>query len=163
MHMEHFEICILTYNQFKKIISECSAQGQIFHSNAGTKIAALSSTANSGTKVVVLLGINRCGSFPLLPHPTPSLSSEKIPGAPTWKWGEWMRLTGPSGLHRNLSQGLNISSIRVFDIWNYIDQLNKNLVLSLFLRSRILSWKFIKLRQLKWKFKNSDKLSPSVP
>ena len=42
-------------------------------------------------------------------------SSEKIPGAPAWWWGEWIWLTRPSGLHRNSPQGLNISSIRVFD------------------------------------------------
>ena len=39
-------------------------------------------------------------------HPTLSLASEtdlkrseKIPGAPTRRWGEWIWLTGPSGLH----------------------------------------------------------------
>ena len=41
--------------------------------------------------------------------------SEKIPRAPMWRWGEWIWLTGPSGLHRNSPQGLNISSITVFD------------------------------------------------
>ena len=41
--------------------------------------------------------------------------SEKMPGAPAWRWGEWIWLTGPSGLHRNSPHGLNISSIRVFD------------------------------------------------
>ena len=41
--------------------------------------------------------------------------SGKIPGTPTWRWGEWIWLTGPSGLHRNSPQGLNISSMRVFD------------------------------------------------
>ena len=41
--------------------------------------------------------------------------SEKIPGAPTWRWGEWIWLTGSSGLNRNSPQGLNISSISVFD------------------------------------------------
>ena len=40
---------------------------------------------------------------------------EKIPGAPTRRWGEWIWLTGPSGLDWNSPQGLNISSIRVFD------------------------------------------------
>ena len=81
-----------------------------------------SSTANSGTKVAVLPGMNRCGSFPLLSAPrslfsiwTDLKTSEKIPGAPTWRWWEWIWLTGPSGLHRNSPQGLNISSIRVFD------------------------------------------------
>ena len=69
------------------------------------------------------LGINRCGSFPLLsaPHSLFSIwtdikTPEKIPGAPVWKWGEWLWLTGPSELHRNSPQGLglNISSIRCF-------------------------------------------------
>ena len=51
-------------------------------------------------------------------HPTLSLASEqtlkdlKISGAPTWRWGEWISPTGPSGLHRNSPQELNI---RVFD------------------------------------------------
>ena len=66
--------------------------------------------------------MSRCGSFPLLSAPHSLFSiwinlkrSEKIPGAPTWRWGERNWLTGPSGLHRNLPQGLNISSIRIFD------------------------------------------------
>ena len=41
--------------------------------------------------------------------------SEKIPGAPTRRWGEWIWLTGPTGLHWNSPQGLNISSIKIFD------------------------------------------------
>ena len=80
------------------------------------------SLQSQGTKAAVLLGINRCGSFQLLSPPqslfniwTNLKRSEKIPGAPTWRWGEWIWLTGPSGLHRNWPQGLNISSIRVFD------------------------------------------------
>ena len=52
-------------------------------------------TANSGNKVVVLQGINRCGSFLLLSAP----HSEKIPGAPAWRWVERIWLTGPSGFH----------------------------------------------------------------
>ena len=54
--------------------SECSAQRQILHCkrrNIGCSYAeGRSSTANSGTKAVALLGFNRCGSFPLLfaPH-----------------------------------------------------------------------------------------------
>ena len=47
--------------------SECSAQRQVFTGNSGTKAAVLpkgrSSTANSGTKFTVLLGMNRCGNF----------------------------------------------------------------------------------------------------
>ena len=106
--------------------SECSAQGQVLHCkrrNQGCSSAeGRSSTANSGTKVAVLLGLNKCGSFPLLSAPhslfsiwTDIMKSEKIPGAPTWRWGEWIWLTGPSWLHRNSPQELNISSIRVFD------------------------------------------------
>ena len=51
-----------------------------------------SSIANSGTKVVGLLGINRYSSFPLLSAPhylfsilTDLKRSEKIPGAPLWR------------------------------------------------------------------------------
>ena len=65
--------------------------------------------------------MNRYGSFPLLSAPHSLFSiwtnlkrSEKIPGAPTRRWVEWIWLTGPSGLHRNSPQRLNISSIRVF-------------------------------------------------
>ena len=68
------------------------------------------------------IGVDRCGSFSLFSarHSlfiiwTDVKRSEKIPGAPTWRWGERIWLTGPSGLHRNSPQGLNIGSIRVFD------------------------------------------------
>ena len=85
-----------------------------------------SSTAYSGTKAAVYQGLNRGGSFTLLSAPhSLSLASEqtlkdlkrskRIPGAPKWRWGEWIWLTRPSGLYRNSPQGLNISSIRVFD------------------------------------------------
>ena len=101
-------------------------KGRFCTANAGTKVAVLlkgrSSTANSGTKVAVLLGMNRCGSFPFLSEPHSLFSIwtdlkrfEKIPGAPAWRLGEWICLTRLSGLHRNSPQGLNISSIRVFD------------------------------------------------
>ena len=97
-----------------------------FAANTGTKAPVLpksrSSTAISGKrKVVVLLGMNRCG-YPLLSAPhslfsirTDLIRSENIPGAPTRKWGEWIWLTATSGLHRNSPQGLNFSTIRVFD------------------------------------------------
>ena len=56
------------------------------------------------------------------PHPISLYSiwtdlkrSGKIPGAPAWRWGEWIWLIGHSGLHRVSPQGLNISSIRFFD------------------------------------------------
>ena len=71
---------------------------------------------------IYIPGMNMCGSFPLhsAPHSlfnicTDLKRSEKIPGAPTWRWGEWIWITGPYRLHRNSLQGLNISSIRVFD------------------------------------------------
>ena len=76
---------------------EYSAKCRSFTANSGTKVAVLlkgrSSTASSGTQAEVLLGMNRWGS---VPHPTLSLSlfsiwtdlkrSEKIPGAPTRRW-----------------------------------------------------------------------------
>ena len=103
--------------------SECSVQRQGFHCklrHQGCSSAqSRSSSANSGTKIAVLPGMNRCGSFPLLSAPLSlslslSLSlfsiwrdlkrSEKIPGAPGRRWGEWIWLTGPSGLHQNSAE-----------------------------------------------------------
>ena len=93
-----------------------------------------SSTANSGTKIAVLLWMNRCSSFPLIsaPHSLFSIStgierSEKIPGAPAWRSGEWIWLTGTSGLHRNSPHGLNISSIRAFDQGTDLSYIKSNL------------------------------------
>ena len=85
-------------------------KGRSFTANSGTKAAVLfkgrSYTANVGSKDAVLLGMNRCGSFPFLSAPHSLFSmwadlkrSGKIPGAPTWRWGEWTWLTGLSGLH----------------------------------------------------------------
>ena len=75
-------------------------KGRSFTANSGTK--GRSSAANSGIKVAVLLGMNRCSNFPLLSAPHSLFSiwtdfkrSEKIPGALTWKWWEWIWLTGP--------------------------------------------------------------------
>ena len=110
--------------------------------------------------------MNRCGSFPLLSASHSHFSiwtilkrSEKIPGAPTRRWGEWIWLTGPSGLHRNSTQGLNISSIRVFDQIRdpeipitfrrprlLIDQFNWNFVYSLFSKSRAGVFNLLSLR-----------------
>ena len=92
-------------------------KGRSSTASSGTKVAVLlkgrSSTANSGTQAAVLLGMDRCGSFPLISAPhslfniqTHLKRSEKIPGAPTWRWGEWMWLTVPSELHWNSPQGL---------------------------------------------------------
>ena len=47
------------------------------------------------------------------PHPflfsiwTELKRSEINSGAPTWRWGEWIWLIGPSGLHWKSPQGLN--------------------------------------------------------
>ena len=86
---------------------ECSAQEQVLHckrrKHGCSSVEGRSPTANSGNKAAVLPGKIRCGSFPLLSAPHPLFSiwidlkrSEKIPGAPTWRWGEWIWLTGPS-------------------------------------------------------------------
>ena len=40
------------------------------------------------------------------PHPTLSLASEKIPGTPVWRWGEWIWLTGPFGLLPKFTTGV---------------------------------------------------------
>ena len=101
-------------------------KGRSITEKSGTKATVLlkgrPSTANSGTQAGVLLGMNRCSSFPLLSAPYSLFSiwtdlkrSKKIPLAPAWRWGEWNWLTGPSGLHQNSPQGINISSIKVFD------------------------------------------------
>ena len=91
-------------------------KGRSFTANSGTKAAVLlkgrSPTANSGNQAEVLLGMDRCGSFPLLSATHSPFSiwsdlkrSQKIPETPAWRWGEWIWLTGPSGLYRNSSSG----------------------------------------------------------
>ena len=106
----------------KSSSSECSDKDGSFTVNSGTKPAVLpkgrTSTTNSGTKVAVLLGMNKCSSFL---HPTLSLVSEQTIKNLKRSQGsqcggeECMWLTGSFGLHRNSPQGLNISSMRVFD------------------------------------------------
>ena len=58
---------------------------------------------------------SRCFLHPPLSLTSEQTFSEKNPGAPMWRWGEWIWLAVPSGLHRNSPQGLNVSSIRIFD------------------------------------------------
>ena len=107
--------------------SEYSVQGQVLHSQAQEprlqfcRKQVLQRTL-SNQECKFYQGLNRCSSFPLLStsHSLSTIwtdlkSSEKIPGALTWKWGEWIWRTGPSWLHRNSPQELNISCIRVFD------------------------------------------------
>ena len=81
-----------------------------------------SSTANSETKAAVLPGIEYCScdNFPSL-SANHSLSLSLFGNwtdlriSQTWRWGEWIWLTGLSGHHRNSPHGLNISFFRVFD------------------------------------------------
>ena len=121
---------------------ECSAQGQVFHCKLITRVAVLptgrSSTANTITKVAVLLGMNRCDSFPLISAPhflfgiwTDFKSSEKIPGTPTWRWGEWIWLTGPSRLHQNspIGQVFTTDTAVPPPIGHYIQQVGPNTIL----------------------------------
>ena len=104
----------------------CTAQGQVLHCK-GRNLSCSSakdrsSTANSEPRLQSYQELNRCDSFPLLSasHSLFSISTDlkrsgKIPGASTWRWGEWIWLIGPSGLHRNSPQVLNITSTRAFD------------------------------------------------
>ena len=100
--MKHRHQCILS-------------KGRFFTANSDTKAAVLPKAGfpaqNSETKAAVLQRLNRCGSFPLFSAPhslfciwTDLKRSEKIPGARTWRWGELIWLTGPSGLYRNSPQ-----------------------------------------------------------
>ena len=129
-YYENWEI-----SHIKGIIISVLPKGRSSTANSGTCAAVLlkgrTSTANSGTQAAVLLGMDRCGNFPLLfaPHSLFSIwtdlkRSENIPGAPTWRWGQWIWLTGQSGLHRNSPQGSNISSILPpgFLTWSEINQ-----------------------------------------
>ena len=109
-----------------KYHQNCLLKDRYFTASAGLKAVALPKAdlppQTQEPRLQFYLELNRCGSFPLLyaPHSLFSIwidfkRSEKISGSQTWKWGEWIWLTGPSGLHQNSLQGLNISSIMVFD------------------------------------------------
>ena len=103
------------------IIRVFCSEGRSFTANSGIKAAVLlkgrSSTANSATQAAALLGWKGAVASRCFPHLTlfsvwrDLKRSEKIPGAPAWRWGEWIWLTGPSGLNRNSPQGLNINII----------------------------------------------------
>ena len=104
-------------------VFHCKCRNQ---SCSSAEVRSSPPTANSGTKAAFYQGwigavASRCVLHPTLFSIWTVLKrSEKIPGAPTWRWGKWIWLTGPSGLHRNSPHGLNISSIRVLttsEIW----------------------------------------------
>ena len=64
-HYNAIMICLLTsIRSFQNHYQSILPKGRSF-------------TANSGTRVVVLLGMSRCGCFPLLSAPTLSLASEQ--------------------------------------------------------------------------------------
>ena len=110
----------------KRSSSVCSAQGQILHCKHSEPRLQfyrrqvfhhkLSNQGWSFTRD----WIGAVASRRFL-HPTLSLASEqtlkdlKRSRGTTWRWGEWIWLTEPSGLHQNSPQGLNIGSIRVSD------------------------------------------------
>ena len=68
LYIQYIYIYIYIY-----ISSECSAQGQVFHCKLGHQGRSSAQRQVfhhiSGTKVAVLLGMNRCGSFSLLSAP----------------------------------------------------------------------------------------------
>ena len=97
-------------------------ESRSFTASPGTQAAVLSveglSSQTQEPRLQFYQGLNRGRSFPLLsPHHslfsiwTDLKTSEQIPRHTTWRWGEWIWLTGPSGLNRNSQQELNISSI----------------------------------------------------
>ena len=108
---------------------QCSAQGQVLHWKLRHQCCKFCPKAGLSLQTQEprmqfyegWIGAVASLCFPLLcaPHSFFSIwtnlqRSQKILGAPTRRCGEWIWLTGPSGLHRNSPQGLNISSIRVF-------------------------------------------------
>ena len=103
--------------------SVCSAQGQDLHcKHRNLGCSSVESTVSlppqtQDPRLQFYQWLNRCDSF-LLPSALHSLfsiwtnlkRSEKITGAPMCRWGEWIWLTGPSRLHWNSPQELNITS-----------------------------------------------------
>ena len=70
-------IYIYIYIDYVEFVSSSSAsilpEGRYFTTNSGTKVTFLLKgrpfTTNSGTQVAIFLGMDRCGSFPLLSAP----------------------------------------------------------------------------------------------
>ena len=119
-----FSFYIFLHHHHQSILPK----GRSFIEKSGTKHAVVlkgrSSTANSGTQAAVLLGMDRCGSFPLLSAPHSLFSiwtdlkrSEKIPEAPVWRREEWIWITRPSGLHRNSPQGVKYQFQQFLTRW----------------------------------------------
>ena len=96
---------------------QCSAQGQVLHSkcrNLGCSSAEGDlppQTQEPRLQFYPLLSM----SHSLFSIWTDIKRSEKIPGASMWVWREWIWLTGPPWLHRNL-QILPLSCIFILEI-----------------------------------------------
>ena len=101
---------------------QCSAQGHVFHCKLRHLVCSSAQRQvfyrklrNQGCSLTRDEQVRQLST----PHSFFSICtdlkrSEKIPGTPARRRGEWICLTGPSRAHRNSTQGLNISSIRVF-------------------------------------------------
>ena len=119
--------CLETFSIIGLTFAKCSAQEQVLHcklrrqgcNSAQRQVfhCKLRNLGCSFTRDWICAVASRCFPTPLSLFSiwTNLKKSEKIPGAPTRWWGKWIWLTGPSGLHRNSPQGLNITSIRVSD------------------------------------------------
>ena len=93
-------------------LSSVLPKGRSFTASAGTWSAVLPKAVlppqTQEPRLQFYQGLNRCDSFPLLSAPHSLFSiwtdlkrSEKFLGTPTWRWGEWIWLTGPFGLPLN--------------------------------------------------------------
>ena len=105
---------------------ECSAQEQVLHCklrNSGCSSAQRQVFHRKlrNPRLQFYQGWIDAVASRCFPHPTPSLASEQSLKDLRRSQGhqrggeEWIWLNGPSGLNRNLPQGLDIDSIRVFD------------------------------------------------
>ena len=115
--------------------SECSAQGQVLHCKRRNLGCSSSedrcSTQTQEPMLQFYQGLNRCSSFRLLSAPHSLFNiwadlkrSENIPGAQTWRSGEWIWLTGPSGFRRNSPSGVKYQFHQGF--WPYQRSENPN-------------------------------------
>ena len=112
------------YTMYWSSSSVCSAQEQVLHCNKCRNLGCSSPKAGlppqtQEPRLQFYQRLDKFDSFPLLfvPHSLFSIWTElkrfeMIPEAPTWRWGECIWLTGPSGLHWNSPQGLNHIIIR---------------------------------------------------
>ena len=105
------------------IITSVLPKGRSFTANSVTKAAVLPkgrySTANLGTMVAVLLGMNRCGSFPLLSAPQSLFSIEQTLKDPRGNIVEVRRVDLANWalqISLKFTTGVKYQFIRVFDL-----------------------------------------------